>query len=161
MITEIDYMEYATDALAQAAYVSNEGGNLQCFSESTIKSQGSYSLKGIAAITDSANKTLTRTLSPTLDLSNRNVIKFDIRSSRTGSNIKLGIYEGANLRSEITPNIISANTWQRVNWYLSGVANADKDAIDKIVITITEATESNIFYIDNFYIAPRQKIMIV
>lgn len=33
---------------------------LQSYSESTIKSQGSYSLKGVAAITDSLNKTLTK-----------------------------------------------------------------------------------------------------
>lgn len=36
---------------------------LQSYSESTIKSQGSYSLRGVAAITDSLNKTLTRTFS--------------------------------------------------------------------------------------------------
>ena len=57
----IDDMEYATDAVAQAAYVTNDATNLQSYSESTIKTQGSYSLKGVAAITDSLNKTLTRT----------------------------------------------------------------------------------------------------
>jgi len=63
-VSEIDYMEYANDAAAQAAYVTDcESGDssLQSYSESTIKSQGSYSLKGVAAITDSLNKTLTRT----------------------------------------------------------------------------------------------------
>ena len=35
---------------------------LQSFSEATLKTQGSYALKGIAAITDSLNKTLTRTI---------------------------------------------------------------------------------------------------
>ena len=35
---------------------------LDIFSEATIKTQGLYSLKGIAAITDSLNKTLTRTI---------------------------------------------------------------------------------------------------
>ena len=35
---------------------------LQSYSEATIKTQGSYSLKAIAAITDSLNKTLTRTI---------------------------------------------------------------------------------------------------
>ena len=59
----IDSMEYLSDFLAQAAYVTNDATNLQSYSESTIKSQGSYSLKGVAAITDSLNKTLTRTFS--------------------------------------------------------------------------------------------------
>jgi len=36
-------------------------GYLQCGSESTIKTQGSYSLKVVAAQTDSLNKTLTKT----------------------------------------------------------------------------------------------------
>jgi len=35
---------------------------LQSYSESTIKTQGSYALKAVAAITDSLNKTLTRTI---------------------------------------------------------------------------------------------------
>lgn len=35
--------------------------SLQSYSESTIKTQGSYSLKAVAAATDSLNKTLTKT----------------------------------------------------------------------------------------------------
>jgi len=35
--------------------------SLQSYSESTIKTQGSYALKALAAITDSLNKTLTKT----------------------------------------------------------------------------------------------------
>lgn len=58
---ELDYMEYANDAAAQAAYVSNDASNFQSYSESTIKQQGSYSLKVVAAQTDSLNDTLTKT----------------------------------------------------------------------------------------------------
>ncbi len=65
--------------------------NLQSYSEATIKNQGSYSLKGAALATGSLNATLTRTVSPTINLTGKTSIKFDIRSSRTGSNIKLGI----------------------------------------------------------------------
>jgi hypothetical protein len=39
----------------------NPVGALMAFSETTIKTQGSYALKGIAAITASLNKTLTKT----------------------------------------------------------------------------------------------------
>jgi len=122
---------------------------LQSYSESSIKQQGSYSLKGIALGTDSLNDTLTRTVSPTIDLSNKNTIKFDIRASRTGSNIKIGIHDSGGTTTEITPNIISANTWQTVEWDISGVSNANKDAIDQIKITITNADSDNTFYIDN------------
>jgi len=40
--------------------------NFQCYSESTIKSQGSYSLKVVATITDSLNDTLTKTFEGSL-----------------------------------------------------------------------------------------------
>ncbi len=58
---ELDYMEYATDEAAQAAHISDDPSNLQCYSEGTIKQQGSYSLKVVAAQTDSLNDTLTKT----------------------------------------------------------------------------------------------------
>ena len=66
---------------------------LQSYSEATIKTQGSYSLKGIAAITESLNKTLTRTIGSPIDLSGQTQIKFDIYAGRTGSNIKIGIHD--------------------------------------------------------------------
>ena len=59
---EIDFMEYASDAAAQAAWVASDSTPLQSYSESTIKTQGSYALKAIAAQTDSLNDTLTRTI---------------------------------------------------------------------------------------------------
>ena len=43
-------------------HVELQGPNLQSYSEDTIKTQGSYSLKGVALITDSLNDTLTRTI---------------------------------------------------------------------------------------------------
>jgi hypothetical protein len=46
---------------------------LQSYSEPTIKTQGTYALKGIANITTSANKTLTRTIASPVNLSNTNV----------------------------------------------------------------------------------------
>jgi len=122
--------------------------DLQSYSESTIKTQGSYSLKGIAAATDSLNKTLTRTISPTIDLTGINQARFRIRSSRTGSNIKIGLHDSGGTTTEITPNILSANTWQEVKINLQNVTNANKDAIDQIIITIVNADAENTFYID-------------
>ncbi|MDD3102256.1 MAG: fibronectin type III domain-containing protein [Patescibacteria group bacterium] len=125
--------------------------SLQSSSESTIKSQGTYALKGSAAITGSLNKTLTRTISPTIDLTDKSLIYFDIRSTRTGSNIKISMHDSGGTTTEITPNITSANVFQTVSWDISAVSNANKDAIDSMVITIVNADADNTFYIDNMY----------
>lgn len=134
---------------------------LQSYSESSITREGSYSLRGVASATDSLNKTLTRTISPTIDLSNKTQIKFDIRAARTGSNIQVSIHDSGGTTTSITPDIALANTWQTVSWDISGLANADKDAIDKIIITITNADADNTFYIDNMYESSASKRIII
>jgi len=124
---------------------------LQCYSESTIKTQGSYSLKVIANATSSLNKTLTRTVSPTINLSDQTLSKFNIQATRTGSNIKIGLHDSGGTTTEVTPNIISSSTWQTVTVDLSGVSNANKDAIDQIIITNTNADSDNTGYIDDLF----------
>ena len=123
---------------------------LLSYSEATIKTQGTYSLKGIAKATNSLNQTLTRTIGSPLNLTNNTSVSFDIRSTRTGSNIKVGLHDSGGTTTEITPNITSANAFQTVTIDLSGVSNANKDVIDQIVITIVNADADNTFYIDNF-----------
>lgn len=123
---------------------------LKAFSESTIKTTGSYSLKGIALITASLNKTLIKTISSPIDLSGKSRINFDIRSSRTGSNIKVGVRDSGGVITEATINILSANTFQTASINLSGVSDANKNAIDQIIITIINADAANTFYLDNF-----------
>ena len=124
---------------------------LACFSESTIKQQGSYSLKGKAAATDSLNDTLTRTISSPIDLSNQMRIKYWVRASRTGSNIKVSFRDSGGYLIEHTPNIVTANAWEEQTVTISSVANADKDAIDRIIITIVNADADNIFYLDGIF----------
>ncbi|MFA5778683.1 MAG: glycine-rich domain-containing protein [Elusimicrobiota bacterium] len=124
---------------------------LQDFSEATLKTQGSYALKSTSTLTTSLDKTLTRTVSPTINLSDRTTIKFDIRSSRTGSNIKIGVHDSGGTTTEITPNITPADTYQTVTWDISAVSNANKDVIDKIIVTIVNADAANTFYIDNLF----------
>ena len=131
------YTEGGTDDLYFKVYVSIPA--LQDYSESTIKTQGSYSLKGIAAITESLNKTLTHIVSPPVDLSGKNWIKFDLRSSRTGGNIKIGIHNSNGVTTEKTYSIVGANTFETCNWDISGVPDIDKNAIDGVKITITNA----------------------
>ena len=130
----------------------NPTKNLQCYSESTIKTQGSYSLKGVAVITDSLNDTLTRTVDPPIDLTDKTSIKYDIYSaSRTGSQIKIGIHDSGGTTTEHTANISSTSAWEEQTWDISAVTNANKDVIDSIIITVVNADAANTFYLDNFY----------
>jgi hypothetical protein len=85
-----------------------------------------------------------------IDLRNVNIIKFDIRSNRTGANLKVGLYNLDVMKMEITPNITEADKYQEVSWDISAVASADKGAIDSVRVTVVNADAENIFYIDNF-----------
>ncbi len=125
---------------------------LQVYSESTIKNQGSYSLKGFAtytALTTSLNKTLTYTIGSPINLTGKQVAYFDIYASRTGANIKIGFHDSGGTTTEVTPTIATANTWQSVTLDLSAVSDANKDAIDQIIITVVNASAANTFYLDN------------
>jgi hypothetical protein len=126
--------------------------SLESYSEAAIKQEGDYSLKGVALIATSLNKTLIRTISTPINLTDINTIKFDIRASRTGSNIKVGIHDSGGTTTETTPNIVAADTWQTITWDISGVSNANKDAIDTIIITVVNAGAANTFYIDKMYL---------
>jgi hypothetical protein len=127
-------------------------GSLIDYSESTIKQQGSYSLKVIAAATDSLNRTVTKTCSPTFNLSGQTDFKFWAGATRTGSNYKIGIHDSGGTTTEVTPNIAvscdSADDMQEVTLDLSAVADANKDAIDSIILTTTNADAENTIYLD-------------
>ena len=111
--------------------------------------QGSYSLKVEAAQTDSLNKTLTKTFDPVKDLSGKTQIKFDIWGLRTGANIKLGFHDSGGTTTESTPTISTGEEFQTVTVDISAVADADKDAIDSLIITVVNADAANTLYIDN------------
>lgn len=125
-------------------YIRNTKG----YSESTIKQTGSYSMKLVAAQTISLNAPVTRTLSPTWNLTGQTSIKFWVRASRTGSNFKIGFHDSGGTTTEVTPNIASADTFQEVTLDISAVADANKDAIDSIILTITNADAENTIYLD-------------
>jgi len=150
------------DWILQRHYVDGEPswgtwGNEQIFgapvvySEPSIIKSGAYALKGIAAQTISLNKTLTRTLVTPIDLTGKTHFMGYIRSSRTGSNIKLGIHDSGGTTTEITPNITSADTWTLFDLDISGVSDVNKDAIDQIIITVVNADADNTFYLDNLF----------
>jgi hypothetical protein len=145
------YIDNAQLVEGTAGYEPITGLNvLTAFSESTIKTQGSYSIKGFAAMTGSLNKTLIKTITPNINLTEIYGIRFDIRASRIGSNIKISIYDTGGITTEVTPNILSANTWQTVTFDLSSVSNINKDNISQLKITIVNADADNTFYLDNF-----------
>ncbi|MFA5388867.1 MAG: ubiquitin-activating E1 FCCH domain-containing protein [Candidatus Omnitrophota bacterium] len=128
--------------------------NLQCSSESTIKTYGNFSLRTVAAKTNSLNETLTKTLSTPLDWTDVQAIRLDIRASRTGSNIKISFHDSGGETIEHTPNILIADDWQQEIIDISEVANTDKSSIDSIIITITNSDEENIIYLDNIFTLP-------
>lgn len=115
--------------------------------------QGTYSLKVEAAQTDSLNKNLTQTFSTNHNLTGVRNVWFDLKASRTGANVKFGLHDTGGTTTEITPSVITANNFQKVNWDLSGVSDANKDAIDKFIITTTNADSSNTLYVDYAEIA--------
>ena len=124
----------------------------QSYSEATIKTQGSYALKAVAAITDSLNKTLTKTFAVNKDLTGINTLSFTLYSNRTGSNIKFGLHDTGGTTTEITPNVTSANAQQTITVDLSAVSDANKNDINTFTITTVNADSSNTFYVDNFNI---------
>ena len=123
---------------------------LQCYSESIIKTQGSYSLK-IEAATDSLGDTLTRIVSPVIDLSGETSITLDIRASRTGSNFKIEFHDSGGNTISHTINILAIDTWQTDEIDISAVIDANKDVIDSIIITVVNADAANTFYFDLMY----------
>ena len=117
-------------------------------SESTIKEDGSYSMKVVAPQTTSLNKTLTRTVSPTINLTDQDEIKLWVRASRTGTNFKIGLHDSGGTTTESNIAISSADTFEEKTIDISAVNNVNKDAIDSIVITITNADAENTIYLD-------------
>jgi len=117
-------------------------------SEATIKTEGSYSVKITASQTTSLAGCLKRTVSPTINLADQTSIKLWVRASRTGTNFKLGFHDSGGTTTESDIAITSADTWEEKTIDISAVANANKDAIDSIVMTITNADAENTIYLD-------------
>ncbi|MFA5386000.1 MAG: hypothetical protein WC364_15320, partial [Eubacteriales bacterium] len=132
-------------------YTSPTYITLQSYSEATIKTQGSYALKVVAAITDSLNKTLTYTFDPPLDLTGIQALKFDMQSTRTGDNVKVELHDSGGTTTELTPTIGTADEYETKTVDLSGVSDANKDAIDTLIFTQMNADAATTWYIDNFY----------
>ena len=74
---------------------------LNTFSESTIKTYGDYSLKGTASISGSLGASITKTLTPVLNLTDKELLAFDIASSRVGTNLNIQLESDTPAKSVI------------------------------------------------------------
>jgi hypothetical protein len=129
--------------------LASDFSSLAAYAEGTIKTTGSYALKVVARGTSSLNRNVTRTLSSAVDLSGMKLVKFDLRAARTGANIKIGLHDASGMTSEITPSLVAANQFQTVTLDLSAIADANKNHIDAIVVTVVNADADNTVYLDN------------
>lgn len=63
--------------------------------------------------------------------------------------------------TEVTPNIISANLYQKVQRDISSVNNANKNNIDKMIFTVVDSDTPNTIYFDNIYALNQHKRIIL
>jgi hypothetical protein len=135
--------------LAQAAYIVDEDtvGSVTIATDTTVVAQGAYSLQ-ISASTDALNATITNTLATSVDLTGYATVSFWMYSSREGANLIVGIHDYDGITTEVTPDIIAADTWQLIEMDLTFLEDTGKDVIDQIIITITNADEAGIYYFD-------------
>lgn len=108
-IAYIDYIKIGTGLYS---------GNLRAYSEDTIKTQGSYSLKVEAKQTDSLDDTLTKS-GLSIDLSGRDTLKLDARASRIGTNLQAQLKQ-LDYGSDTIPTMTSNTTPE-------GVASASNE----------------------------------
>lgn len=155
----LDDIRYGTFELTEADrdFIYNSGNGtessigptqIDVTSEATIKQQGDYSLKLVMPETTALNKKVTRTFSTPVSLANLDALDFDIRSSRTGSNIKITFTNSNAATIEVTPDIVSTDTWQSSATDISGIGNDDKNEITKIEVECLNADTENIMYLD-------------
>lgn len=150
-ITSLVVLADQTNGLGKGTQITLWGravlSNLQINTESTLFTQGTHSLK-MQFPTSSTSLYIERTISPVVDLTGVNRYRFDMYSNRTGKSVTIGIKDSGGTWSTVTPTIAVANTWESQEVDISGVATADKDAIDTIRFTAQDNTAST-FYIDN------------
>jgi len=84
-------------------------------------------------------------------LTGQTQIKYWVRALRTGSNFKIGWRDSGLNVIEHTPNILVSNEWQQETVDISGVSDANKDAIDRIIFTVLNADAANVVYLDDMF----------
>ncbi len=136
----------ACDALTN--WVSSDPTNTPIALEGTVKKEGTNSLKITGTGALSQNDTITATVTAK-NLSGHHFLGFWIYSTLAGAAVvKIGMGEAGIAEQEFAITIQQANTWQFVYWDISQIADASKDAITKVGITVLTATACTI-YVDS------------
>ena len=98
---------------------------------------------------DCSGNTITLTLGAQ-DLSGFHMIEAWVRSSVTGANVMtMGFGEAAITEQTKAITIEKANTWQRVTWDISEIADTSKNAATVFGFTLGSASVGNTMYIDS------------
>jgi len=122
----------------------------QAQSESTIKSQGDYSLRLNIPTNNPAS--VFKSCPTPLVLLNRTNVCFDLYSQTIGSDIvrfDIVNYSLNYATNSFYPNIVSSNEWVTYNWDISAIPDNQRNAILWYGWTITNQVATNVVYIDN------------
>ena len=130
--------------------------SLTVSSESTIKSQGSYSLK-LNTTSVSSNGSLVRVFSPAKNLTGQTNICLDVYSSliltSSASRLSVEIVNGNNNTTNIFyPSVTGVTAWTRNNFDISSLIDLNKNSISNITFRILNAQSNNTIYLDNVFV---------
>ena len=130
-------------------WVSSDPVSTKITKENIIKQEGFGSLK-ITTGSNSSGDTVIANVQPK-DLSGQKYINFWVRSDVTNA-INAGFGKNNITENTLTINIDQANVWKKVRWDISGIANANKNAITKFGFTV--GGKSANIYVDNIITQP-------
>jgi len=126
-------------------------------SEASIVNEGSYALKLVAqagtvrtdnVVNEIYGPAVARHFDTPLDLTACKFIKFDLRSNRSGSNIKI-TFNGSGYSWDFIPNVTQADTWGTFTYAFPGMKKLKR--IRSIQISVINADSATTFYLDNLY----------
>lgn len=85
------------------------------------------------------------------DLSHVSKLRLNVRSSRQGTNLRIGMKDlgGTTFSRDIT--IDNANVWEEKVYDISGIVASERDAIDEISFTVLNDDVDTTYYVDNIF----------
>jgi len=131
-----------------------KGGSVSTFVlESTIKTQGTNSINAALAFSAKGKQTgtLTKTFSPTVNLSSGELLKIDTYLTTSTVNIFIKISQGGN-NYTFSEQLTNINTWTTLAFNLNEITSFDLTAVSSIQITFKENADTKInsvCYVDN------------
>lgn len=126
-------------------WTSSDGVNTPITQDTTIKKEGTGSVKIAASGASSLNDTVTATIA-SKDLTGHHFIDVWIYASITGQIVSFGWGEAAYTENLTPITVLQANTWQRVYVEIGTVVDASKNAVTKLGFRIDTSTAVNIYF---------------